>query len=127
MSLNWDLTAIADNEKVCWIENTDGTVALNPVTNALIWASLMTNIGEITDKTAPEVYARAHMYEQVHGAWLSRYQDGERIERPFTKEDVRQHIGLKTNVWPMETRAKWLKRILDRTLTEYADAYSKED
>ena len=127
MALTWDLTNIKDNETVCWIENEDGTVTMNPVTNALIMTSMMTNIGEITDKTAPEVYARVHMYEAVHGTFLIKIEDEKRVNVYMTPKDVRAHIGLKTNVWPMETRAKWMKRIFDRTMTEYATAYSKED
>jgi hypothetical protein len=45
---------------------------------------------------------KANEWDKKEKAW---------VERDLTVADVKAHIGLKTNVWPMEKRAAWLKRI----------------
>ena len=53
-----------------------------------------------------------HLLEAVHGAYLQERRDGNLVERPITMEDVRRHIGLRTNV-SYVTPAKWLKGVWD--------------
>ena len=79
----------------------------HPVTVALIWHTLGTGIGTITEANADEVYARIRLIESLHGASL-RNAEG---EQPITMEDVQRHIGLHTNAsFTDESRAKFLKR-----------------
>ena len=116
MPLTWDTKNVADYETVCFLTVEEdaptmglekGDRTLNPVTHALIWASLSTGIGNITEENAAEVYARIHMTEALYGALLRRADGTEGI----TIEDVRLHIGLYTNAsFKDESRQSFLKR-----------------
>lgn len=70
----------------------------------------LVGIGVLDDNTIPEFYARLNCYERLHGTLCRNGQ-----EELFTEfETVLAMKGLKTNVHPMETRAKWLKRIVNK-------------
>ena len=124
MALTWSVAEVKDWENVCNIIATvdwpaDGTKKgdklLNPVTSALIWHSLNTGIGRITEENAPEVYARIHMVETIYGSSLRK----EGKDCPITKDDVIAHIGLTTNAsFKDESRASFLKRHVTRQQDE---------
>jgi len=105
MSLNADYRNITDHERVCYLP--DGR--LNPATEALVFATLFVGMDQITEKTWREFYTRLRIYESALGSFFA---DG----RHFEPEDIRSHIGLKTNVAIM-TRARFRNRI-DRTMRE---------
>lgn len=103
MSLDYDLTkcdksVMSDEE---W-----------PVTHSLIWLTMAVGIGDLTEKTAPEFYARVKILEKL---------DGSKVK--FTPDMIRKRIGLNTNVFPMETRSKWCNRVhkyeFERALYEF--------
>lgn len=80
---------------------------LSPITNALIWHSLNTGIGTITEENVAEVWARISFVEHIYGASLLNSEG----PRPITRDDVRKHIGLKTNAsFKVESRPSFLKR-----------------
>lgn len=122
MALEWDVSAVEDRQ-VKYPADEGGTI--NPVTYTLIMATMLVGIGEITGETAGEFYARLHTWEVLHGSFVQAEDEvtGQRTDTPITPEQVRDHIGLRTNVFPMETRAKWLKRCVSSRLTEYATEY----
>jgi hypothetical protein len=93
---------------------------LNPVTHGLIFATMTIGIGAITEATAGEFWARISMYERLGGAWLTTA-DG---PRPFTKQDIYDHIGLTTNV-SEETRTKWIARIVKADLNDAAREFER--
>ena len=107
MALTWSVEKV-ENYKEVMTQKVEGQPdQWHPVTVALIWHSLGTGIGTITEANAAEVYARIALIEGLHGASL-RNSEG---EQPITMEDVRKHIGLSTNAsFTDETRAKFLKR-----------------
>jgi len=131
MPLTWDTGEILNYEEVCWpVAEEDipahgieaGKQYLSPVTNALIWHSLNTGIGKITEDSAAEVYARIALVEKLYGAslWNS---DG---PRPITRDDVLKHVGLVTNAtFQQESRTSFLKRHADYFLTEEVAAFKK--
>lgn len=92
MSLNWDITKCADSEALLSEDQRD-------TTDAMIWATMFTGIGTITERNVAEFHARL----VVGGYWLGE---------PLPYAEVRKYIGLSTNVFPEETRAKWLKRMI---------------
>lgn len=116
MALTWSVKDVANHEEVTTIIATvdwpaDGTKKgdklWNPVTTSLIWHSLNTGIGRITEANAAEVYARIAFVEGLYGTSL-RNEDG---DRPITPEDVVLHIGLSTNAsFKDESRSSFLKR-----------------
>lgn len=114
MSLDWNLTGIKDYNEVCWITDDKGEKRLDGVTQTIIWATMAVGIGTITEANAPEFFARISIIEDMDGAWMIGPDGPVR----FTYEDVVRHIGLKTNVFPEETRAKWIKRQVTRVMDD---------
>lgn len=117
MSLNFDLTAIPEDVKTITAQEDrpfdgikKGDRIMSPVTNALIWSTLATGIGIINDETVDEVVARLDLLQKLDGALLREFDGEDWKPRPITREDVEAHKGLSTNVFPMETRASWVKR-----------------
>lgn len=77
-------------------------------TEALIWLSLSTVIGEITEENHEEVFRRVQVIEKKHGAMLG---DSEEAVF-FTMADVKRRIGLKTNAaFRDESSANFDKRM----------------
>ncbi len=113
MSLNWSLEGCEDWEALKTDEEW-------PITQTLIFATMGVGIGEITEKTLPEFYARIAFLERLNGSFVkAQSEDGsDWVDRPITVEDIRRRIGLTTNVFPQETRAKWAKRQADMALTD---------
>lgn len=134
MALRWNLSAVKDGDTVCWITAPEdmpmhgvkaGEQVMNPVTNALIWATIAVDLGGITEKNAAEFYARLRFTERLDGPFLIRAEvDGKRPEGEaafITEEEVRAHVGLSANVTD-KSRTQWLKRFtndLDRLASSY--------
>ena len=95
MSLNYDLTA-CDPEK---IYDADGDWL--PFVQPMIFTALVTDIGTITEDNYLEFWQRANVFELIHG-----------ITPTTTLDQCVAMIGLRTNVFPQTTRAKWLKRVV---------------
>ena len=123
MSLTWDITDIKDYDTLCWevatedregdfltTERVKGEKYLSTVTDVLIWATMSTEMGEITEDSAAEFYARMHL---IH------YTNGGRDEMKIKREHIRQHIGLKTNV-RTATRAQFMTKMrsIQRSMLE---------
>lgn len=113
MSLNWNIDRIANFETVCLNTAEDGTRTLRPATEGLIWATMLVGLNGITEKNAPQFYARLSVWESLNGAIRSNATQSQ----PYTVEEVRAHIGLGTNA-TIETDAKWGKRLIERALTD---------
>jgi len=129
MALTWSVAEVEDYENVCFYEAeqddpahgvTAGDRMLNPLTSALIWATMAVDLPGITRANAPEFYARLHFVEKHGGAHLIRpMKNGVRPEGAaafITPEEVIAHIGLTANVTP-KSRSKWLQKFsfdLDR-------------
>lgn len=141
MSLNFDLSKIANYETTCYeaIEDTperletlvrsisffgpswgyDGddrtrVIRMRAVTHVLVWGTMSVMMGSITEKNWRVFYTRFAMMEAALGASLVGSK-GEPIK--VTPEQVRAHIGLTTNV-RTESAGKfngWLVRNLARS------------
>jgi len=116
MSLDWDITEVEDYQNVCWIPDGE-EFRLNPITDALIWLSITTSIGTITEENWKDVYRRIWLDEKLHGARLREGSD----PRPITPEDVFKHIGLRTNVYSKETERQFAWRLYEQAVQK-ADA-----
>jgi len=90
VSLNYDLTNTSVEDP--WDDEHKA------LTEALIWGTMMAGIGTLTREDLPEFMARL----DVSKYWTT----------PPTMEQVLPYVGLRTNVFPKETRAKWLKRVI---------------
>jgi hypothetical protein len=110
MSLNWNISEVENYQQLCWVptgevdEDGKELKRLSGVTDALIWLTMMVDLGSITEKNYRDFALRVRMYESIFGPMLR--------DRPITTKDVKDHIGLRTNVAPT-TWAKFLFRMRD--------------
>ncbi len=102
MSLNYQLSDIADFKTVCF---KDGYMI--PTTKALCFLSLSCLYGTITEKNYEEVFQRIRVYERAIGA----FHHDEKGPVYITLADVKMHIGLVLNV-ATETAAKFDKKMM---------------
>jgi len=146
MALTYDLTKIVDrNEKYptvmrkgmgLQVERTDkdGNVTIekregemeetmNPITQVLIFTTISTGISDITEKNVDEYYIRLQMYDQANGAGLLI--DSEGKGRGLTYQEVKDHVGLKTNASPL-TKAQYAKRISESLRRHAVDTLRHE-
>jgi hypothetical protein len=105
MALNFDLTKVKNRE---FLDNKENASTID----MLIYCTMFVGMGEITEKNFVEFFTRVHLLEKVNGTFLKQF-DGDKLNpHEITLDDVRNMIGLKTNV-STETRAKFMKRNLD--------------
>ena len=108
MPLHWNLEKIKNHKEVCWYADEAGDQYVNRVTDTLIWCTMFVGIGEITEKNAPQFYARVRLMEVLQEApFLYDGEKDQRQPRPITLEDVENHIGLSTNVYDKDTDYRW--------------------
>lgn len=99
MSLNYELGGI-DN----WEELRD-----TAKTRDMVFSTISAGMGDITEKNYIEFYLRVAAVDAM-SPWPSN-------PDPITLQDVKRHIGLRTNV-TTESRSKWIKRIMDNDIRE---------
>ena len=86
-----------------------GVWMMTSATHALIWLTMSVGLGRITAKNWKTFYTRVNYIERLHGARRSRRNDDRTVSPVFiTPQDVRDHIGLGTNVSRM-TDLQFLK------------------
>jgi hypothetical protein len=113
MSLDFRLGKIADYKELCYEFLPNDGLKMKPVTEALIWSMLSTEMKEITEDNIDEVLFRSRCISVVSGPPMHTY-DGEKIiPREFTREEVEAHVGLSTNV-TQRTRKQFLKTCSER-------------
>lgn len=122
MSLDYNITNVPEDVRIIVAESDNrsrgyrkGDRIMNPVTETIIFMTVVTGIGELTDETIPEFQARLDFIYALTGqAELLAFKDGEDepTEIRITREDLERHKGLSTNVFPIEKRAAWTKRQL---------------
>jgi len=101
MSLTVDTRGVSNHEKVCFVGSKEtNDLDYTEATRNLAWTSMAIGIGEITEKNYLQVYFRHAFLYQVND-----------IKCPITLQDVKNNIGLKTNV-SYETKGKWKNRIV---------------
>jgi hypothetical protein len=96
MALHWNLSKIADYEKVCL--NADGSVSAK--TETIIWATMTVQLGKITESNYQEFFVRLDFGNRLR-SW----------GYDLTEEDIKAHIGLTTNVID-EPWSKYQKHIM---------------
>jgi len=100
MSLDWNIGNIKDYTTVCWVNEGEERL-LNPITNAIIWTTLVVDIGKITKQNIDEWIWRLAYQSQLDKGKLvyenNKYRD------PSRKE-LEDHINLSTNVTTLTRR-----------------------
>lgn len=119
MSLNWHVGNIKDHKTLCFVGEGD-KARLHGVTYSLIHATMAVDLGVITEKNLEEWLWRLEFLRVIgKGDWLLE----EAGARSFTAEEVRAHVGLRTNVIDTKRPAflkRWVKVLemnVDDTLT----------
>lgn len=116
MSLNWNVSNIADSNAVCFRhfeEDGEPQRELKQSTHQLIFLTMVVGMGRITESNYKEFYKRVALFERLHGCVQVVFAvRGKFVDAPYTLEDIRQHIGLTTNV-SEEKPAAWRKRIIE--------------
>jgi hypothetical protein len=124
MSLNSDLTAIKNMDKLCYVPDPETPEnerteekgwKMNPITEALIWITMAVDMGEITEKNVDEFYWRLRFQEKFRNykILIAKSIKDKNAGRGFnpTYKQIRAHIGLKTNA-ATATRAKFMVRMI---------------
>lgn len=115
MSLNFNFEKVATPpEGGWWITDQYGGEELNPLTHAIVFATLAVDIGQITAENVDEFYARIHMLEAIDGPFymesVSDGAGGTRWVKGISRDHLLAHIGLTTNV-ATRTRNQWSKSL----------------
>jgi len=123
MALNWNVSRC--NPSACWTEpeNPDQS-EMTSTCHALIWATMVVGLNEITDANIPEWTYRLTMTARLF-RWTKEPEGG------FTDSFLRPFIGLNTNASRLtraqfvKKTAEWLERDLGtaqrRPAVEYCD------
>ena len=130
MALEFNVTKISLPEGNTYINNEKGEDILNGLTEVMIILTMFIGIREITEKNYKDFHKRVKEFEVaagMKGMLIDNSKNGkgesevkERKERMPTLEEVRWHIGLKTNSEEM-TKRKWhsnIKRIVTETAND---------
>jgi hypothetical protein len=124
--LTVDITNIKNWEELCLREipkgekknlmrlQPDEDHCYNPVTESIIFLGMSCGFSEITQKNWQQVARRIQTYEGTFGPFL-RNTDGRYL--PITDEQVREHIGLRTNVSKL-TEVQFNRGMGDRAVRE---------
>lgn len=112
MSLNWNLSKIANTESVCWRKDSSGEETMRGITHTLIFATIAVDLGEITAKNVDEWLFRMQCIARVYNdeGWAN-----------ITREQLTDHIGLSTNV-SNRTRKQFMGKMGTALEREAADA-----
>lgn len=133
MSLDWSIERVPNYKERCWVDippeeqnRMTGEVRLDDDTNALIWGSIMVDMGSITVRNIDEWCFRIQFLRRVGIDWIQYFDDNDNIVGFYPSRcAVEDHIGLSTNVTTM-TRAKWLNKIKRRLERETEQAIEAE-
>jgi hypothetical protein len=109
MSLNYELSKIKDWSELCFITATEdmpmhglrkGEKYINPKTQNIIFSTIAVGMGTITEENYIEFYIRNKIWDLTH-----HMTDG------ISLEDIKKHIGLRTNVFPKESNSAFYDKI----------------
>lgn len=123
MSLNFNLAdvpletrTIVATEDHPHGEHKKGDRLMSPITHTLIFGTMATGIGDLSDDANLDEYAarlgllqKLGLYGKIT-EWVGDDESGGWVERDITPEEIQAHKGMTTNVFPYESRAAFIKR-----------------
>ena len=121
MSLDWSIAECENWEELKSDEEW-------PITEAIVFATMIVDLGRITEKNVDEFFTRLVMAESVCGKQLYMWDDEKRYKKSLlTYSAVRRRIGLNTNVSD-KSRAQFDKRMAAtlRDISSRQLSYQKE-
>ena len=102
MSLDWEITHVKNWEEIAMNMEVEGDI-----TEQIVWSSLITKLGDITENNWQEWYARYVIWNRVLC-----------FDNDLEPKDFHRRIGLTTNVFPAEGRSKWLNGVIKKQLAQ---------
>ena len=102
MSLDWDITDCKDSEEIMLNKEVEGDI-----TEKIIWSSMVTKLGNITEGNWAEWYARYTIWNRILC-----------FDNDLEAKDFHRRIGMSTNVFPAESRSKWLNSVVKKHLMQ---------
>ena len=125
MSLDWNVGSVPNFEERCFVECVDPKKGkhrrLADDTNALIWGTMVVDLGSINRKNINEWVWRMNFCEMIGVSWMERFDDNDNVVGYYPPvESVEDHIGLSTNVVTL-TRRKWVTKMM-RSFERKVDA-----
>jgi len=119
MPLNWNVSNIdfyKDDLDSIWMKVNDGWGDYDdviPELKSMIFATMAIGIGGLSEKTAPDFYARFKVLEKIDDFYVtgSLGDDGLLNKQYITPYIVKKHIGLATNVSTI-SNTEWVKNLL---------------
>ena len=127
MGLTYDLTKVKDWDTkypnvVTKNYKDEDEYSMNPITNIIIFGTIITGIRDLTEKTVNEFFTRLKMSELASGEGYLRNGDG---PRGITYQEVLDHVGLHTNASDI-TKAKFNNN-MSRNLRDKATRQMQSD
>lgn len=122
MALNTDYTKIKNYKRTLYTKLKEGEHGYDPKEaqykikariEAIIFATMVVGIREITEKNYKKFYYRLHLIETVNGAWFYKKTRDKHIPMPITLEEVKKMIGLKSNASDL-TLTQFMKKFKDK-------------
>lgn len=107
MSLDWNLGKIDNFKEKCYNDD-----SLNPMTEALIFSTMIVGLNEISEKNVDEFYFRIALFESLFTTMLKTWENDEPVSVFIERDDIVNHIGLWTNASSM-TNAQYRKHVLN--------------
>lgn len=133
MSVNWDISGIKDHKEVCFenradcfgkTKDEDGKPIrlLSRATESLIWAGMMTQLNEVTEKNVDEWIFRLRALVAIEAWDVTPLYKGEKcsydnVPWDEVEDTLRAHIGLWTNC-SKTGRATFLNQQIKRIINE---------
>lgn len=114
MSLDWNITQCG--HVAALVADTPGGW---PVTECVIWLTMIVGIGEITAESAEKVHARIYAWETVAGPLSTS-------GRAITPDDIRRRVGLRTNASP-RSDALFRKKVREKLESDAARKWQRDD
>jgi predicted nucleotidyltransferase len=119
MALNWNVSNVdyyKDDLDSIWIKVNDGWGDYDdviPELKSMIFSTMAIGIGHLSEKTAPDFYARFKVLEKIDDFYVTSKlcDDGLLDKQYITPYIVKKHIGLSTNVTTL-SNIEWVKNLL---------------
>ena len=108
MALHWNIKRVRDVEEIT------GDADQRGITDAIVWASLVYDLGRVTQKNVDEWLFRQEFARRVDD-FYPLYRGAERST--LSRADFERRIGLDTNV-TTTSRAAFQKKITDKVVND---------
>jgi hypothetical protein len=107
MSLNWDMKKVSD------VESLHESSSEWAISETIIFATMIVDLGSITEKNIDEWEWRLAFYQAIYGPLMRK--DGK--PHFLVRENVERRMGLKVNVVDRK-RNEWLKKIANLSIKD---------